>query len=85
MEGSTLGSGINIQKSYVLLTSSGGNINQQVKDFVATNSDVSGHLKQYNNWLIMDVHKIGSMATVKPVSEIALAASCVSSCCKHHN
>ncbi|MBD0298061.1 MAG: hypothetical protein ICV84_23175 [Flavisolibacter sp.] len=73
------------EKTYVLLKSSSGNINQQVKDFVATNTEISGHLKQYNNWLILDVNKIGSVATVKPMSENALAANCVSSCCKNHD
>jgi hypothetical protein len=44
------------ENSYVLLT--GENINERVKDFVAVPSQVSGHLKKYNDWEILEVSSI---------------------------
>jgi len=67
------------ENSYVLLT--GDNINERVKDFVATPSQVKGHLKKYNDWEILEVNSIadaGNSCSIKKLSAIP----CKKDCCK---
>lgn len=65
--------------SYVLLT--GENINERVKDFVATPSRVSGHLKKYNDWEILEVSSIGGVNNSCSVKKLS-STQCIKDCCK---
>ncbi len=48
------------ERNYILLTSSNSKrrINDEVKDFVAVPSEVSGHAFQYDNWIVLRVNEI---------------------------
>jgi hypothetical protein len=67
------------ENSYVLLT--GDNINERVKDFVATPSQVSGHLKKYNDWEILEVRSIDNIRNDCPVKKLS-SLECKTDCCK---
>lgn len=64
---------------YVLLT--GVNINERVKDFVATPSRVDGRLKKYNGWDILEVNSISESVNSCPVKNVSLVG-CRKNCCK---
>lgn len=70
------------EKNYVLLTGN-GNINEAVKDFVATPSEVSGRLKKYNNWLVLEVNKIDAVRYRERKVDETLAANYIVSCGKN--
>lgn len=55
--------------AYILL--SGKNINDRVKDFVATPSEITGHLKKYNDWEILEVNTINGARNSGPVKRLS--------------
>jgi hypothetical protein len=64
------------ERNYILLTSSNGKrINDEVKDFVAIPSKVSGHAFQYDNWIVLQVNEIKNMPAAmnnRPSSSLAI-------------
>jgi hypothetical protein len=68
------------ENDYVLLTSMKENINEKVKDFVATPSQVQGYLKKYAGWSVIEVGSIQNIS--KQELNKLPTAGCESGCCK---
>jgi hypothetical protein len=66
------------ERNYILLTKSDGTrINEQVKDFVAVPSIVSGHAIQYDNWIVLQVNEIkNTTVSINNSTKRSLAISC---------
>jgi hypothetical protein len=66
------------ERNYILLTSSNGkSINEQVKDFVAEPSKVTGQAFQYDNWIVLKVNEIkGTIVSTHQKTTEALAIGC---------
>lgn len=67
------------QNFYILLT--GVNINEKVKDFVATPSQLTGHLKKYNDWDILEVNSITDASNSCPGKKVSVV-ECRKNCSK---
>ena len=70
------------EKDYVLLISSKYNINEWVKDFVATSAQVGGRLKKYNNWQVLDVSAIQELAIKNIQGQERVVIACASTGCR---
>ena len=66
-------------RDYILLHSKAGSINEIVKDFIATPVQISGVLKNYYNWKILEVNELQFL---KPEQNtITAVADCGTECC----
>jgi hypothetical protein len=66
--------------SYVLLTSSSANINEWVRDVVASSARLTGILRHYGSWQVMDVESIHN--TSGSELQAMTTPTCGSACCK---